>query len=99
MATSPSCGTSLGTLRRVRPDVVCAVNEELAFLLLPFKGVLFRRLVCELYDPLDARHSGASAPVRIASRIVSAVALRFSDADRHRRKPPAHGAAGTPKAS
>jgi hypothetical protein len=69
----------LRALKDLRPDVVCAVNEELAFLLVPFRHLLYRRLVCELYDPLDARHSGASAPVRAASRLVSSFALRFAD--------------------
>ena len=69
----------VSSLRGIRPDVVCVVNEELAFLLLPFKRTLYHKIVCELYDPLDARHTGASIVARVVSRIVSAIALRFSD--------------------
>jgi len=66
-------------LREVRPQVVCAVNEELAALLLPFRGVFYGRLVCELYDSLQARQSGRSRTVRLVAGAVTKMAHRFSD--------------------
>ena len=43
------------TLRRLRPTVVCAINEELACAVLPMKGHYYDRLVCDVYDSLRAR--------------------------------------------
>jgi glycosyltransferase involved in cell wall biosynthesis len=66
-------------LRTIRPDVVCAVNEELALLLLPFKGVLFERLICEMYDSLDARLSGAAPLLRGVATAFGSLARRYAD--------------------
>ncbi len=69
----------VAVLRKVRPDVVCAVNEELAFLLLPFKGVFYDRLVCEIYDALDARLPNPSTTLGLVTRVVGTVARQFAD--------------------
>jgi len=67
------------TLNRLRPDVVCAVNEELAFAVLPFKGWLYDRLVCDIYDSLTARAMRRPWPLRHLLSFASALALRGSD--------------------
>ena len=77
------------TLHRLRPDVVCAVNEELAFAVLPFKGWLYGRLVCDIFDSLSARTGGRPWPLRKALAFAGSAALRGSDrliaTDEHRR--------------
>lgn len=45
----------ISTLGKLRPQVVCAVNEELACAVLPLKGIYFDRLICDVYDSLGAR--------------------------------------------
>lgn len=44
----------LGCLYEEKPDAVQAVNEEKAALVLPFKGLLYRRLVVDVYDSVIA---------------------------------------------
>ena len=62
----------VSTLRRVRPQVASAVNEETGFLLLPFRGVLFDKLVCDVFDALADRLSNKKWPVRATANLVSA---------------------------
>ncbi len=75
-------------LFRVRPLTVSAVNEDLAFAFVPFRRLLFRRLVCDVFDSLKDRHSNKGPVVR---RLISAVSwVARSGADRlvatdHRR--------------
>src|SRR5262249_45222570 len=45
----------LRTLARLRPRVVCTVNEDCALMLLPFRGLLYRYLVCDIFDALADR--------------------------------------------
>ncbi len=45
----------LFNLLRIRPDTVVCVNEEPALIVLPFRKILYRRLVCELYDGIVER--------------------------------------------
>jgi len=47
----------LSTLAAVRPDIVYAVNEENALLALAGKKLLYRKLICDVFDSLVDRHS------------------------------------------
>ncbi len=67
------------TLARLRPDVVCAVNEELACAVLPFRGLFYRRLVCDIFDSLSARAARRPLPLRTALNVISNLGLRGSD--------------------
>jgi glycosyltransferase involved in cell wall biosynthesis len=66
-------------LRRIRPDVVCAVNEELAFSVLPFKGLLYDRLVCDVYDSLGPRVAASRWHKRLPLGLVHTLGLRGPD--------------------
>jgi hypothetical protein len=70
---------SVRTLRRLKPDVVSCVNEDCAFMLVPFRGVMFRHLVCDVFDALVDRHSAKVWPAQLALRVVSEVARSRSD--------------------
>ena len=61
----------VATLWRLRPSVACCVNEDACLGLLPWRGVLFDRLVCDIFDALVDRHSARPAPLRWALRAVS----------------------------
>jgi glycosyltransferase involved in cell wall biosynthesis len=67
------------TLAKVRPDVVCAVNEELACAVLPFKGILYRKLVCDIFDSLSARAGRQPAPLRAILNLGGGLGLRGAD--------------------
>jgi len=69
----------LGHLARLRPRVVCAVNEDNALVLLPFKRVLYRYLVCDVFDALSDRHSEKSAMVKAAAALVATTARWGAD--------------------
>jgi glycosyltransferase involved in cell wall biosynthesis len=69
----------LGCLRRLRPKVVCAVNEDAAALLLPFKGFFYQHLVCDVFDALADRHSDKGSFVRGAAGLVATAARRGAD--------------------
>lgn len=65
------------TLRTIRPDVVWVVNEEIAFLALPFRGLLYRRMICDIFDSLPDRHSHRRRSlVRLLQGIANAVQAR-----------------------
>ena len=64
---------------RFQPRVVCAVNEDLALFLLPFKRVLFRRLVCDIFDTFYDRHSHRNWVTRSFARVVTWMSRTFSD--------------------
>jgi glycosyltransferase involved in cell wall biosynthesis len=76
-------------LRELRPSVVCAVNEELAFAVLPFKGRYYRALVCDIFDSLGARAGTRAWYKRGVLRAVSYLGLAGADrliaTDEHRR--------------
>lgn len=80
----------VGVLRRIRPTVVCAVNEELACAVLPFKGILYDRLVCDVFDSLAARASTRSwhkrLPLQLVSFLGSTGADRIIATDEYRLK-------------
>lgn len=69
----------VGALRRIRPHTVCCVNEDCALLALPFRGVLYRRLVCDVFDALADRHSRRALPVRWALRAVGELVRGSAD--------------------
>jgi glycosyltransferase involved in cell wall biosynthesis len=48
------CGHVLRCLYEEKPDAVQAVDEEKAVLVLPFKRILYRRLVVDVYDSVIA---------------------------------------------
>jgi glycosyltransferase involved in cell wall biosynthesis len=79
------------TLARIRPDVVCAVNEDNAVRVLPFKRLLYRRLVCDVYDSHQDRASARPFATRAALNLLSewarwgADALIVTDDDRFSR--------------
>lgn len=77
------------SLYRLRPDVVCAVNEELASAVLPFRGWLYQRLVCDIFDSLSARTGGRPWLIRKALSVAGGLALRGADrliaTDEHRK--------------
>ncbi|MGC8833405.1 MAG: glycosyltransferase [Armatimonadota bacterium] len=67
-------------LAKFRPDAVHCVNEEMALLVLPWRRILFRWLICDLFDSMKDRGQLPGRPVfNFAVRIASDVALRFSD--------------------
>jgi len=63
----------------LRPDAACCVNEDCALLMLPFRGVLYRRLVCDVFDALADRHSRRRGPVRWALRIAGELVRSAAD--------------------
>lgn len=69
----------VATLWRLRPRVVCCVNEDACLGLLPWRGVLFDHLVCDIFDGLVDRHSSRPGPVRWLLRAVSEVVRWRSD--------------------
>ena len=67
-------------LAKFRPDAVHCVNEEMALLVLPWRRVLFRWLVCDLFDSMKDRGQLPGRPVfNLMVCTASDVALRFSD--------------------
>lgn len=85
-------------LSALRPAAVCAVNEDTALFVLPFKGTLYRHLVCDVFDALEDRHSDKPAVHRCilraistasriaANRLIATDAARFERFGRFRRK-------------
>jgi glycosyltransferase involved in cell wall biosynthesis len=69
----------LRSLRTVRPDVVHAVNEELALLGLLLRSVFGYRVVCDVFDSVALKWGAHAIPVSAAARTVSYLAHRFSD--------------------
>ena len=86
------------SLGRIRPRVVCCVNEDSCLGVLPLRGLLYDRLVCDVFDALVDRHSRRSWSVRCVLRMVSELVRacadrliatdegRFNRFGRHRRK-------------
>ena len=81
----------LSVLSRVRPDVVYAVNEENAFFALFGKRLLYRGLICDVFDSLVDRHSHRPWWIRVLLMAVAfstrsgADRLIATDAARHAR--------------
>jgi glycosyltransferase involved in cell wall biosynthesis len=66
-------------LIQTRPQVVCAVNEELACVVLPLKRVFYDRLVCDVFDSLRARASTRRPLEQMALRLISDIGSLGSD--------------------
>ena len=67
------------TLRKIRPDVVCCVNEELTFLILPLRGISYKHMVCDIYDsPID-RLSHRNWLIRTIVWLLSTATRKFAD--------------------
>ncbi len=66
-------------LRIIRPDTVCCVNEDLTFLVLPFRGIFYKYLVCDIYDSMLDRHSHRRWPLRIVLWVISKTVSAFAD--------------------
>jgi len=70
----------LKALLRWRPDAVHCVNEEMALMTLPWRGVLFRWLVCDLFDSMRDRVLRQSPyPLNLTVRVGSWLALYAAD--------------------
>ena len=67
------------SIARIRPNIVCAVNEDTALLCLPFKRIFFRYLFCDIFDGLSDRLSNRSWFIRQGLSVVSWVCRKFSD--------------------
>lgn len=67
------------TLTQLRPDVVQCVNEDNGFMVLPLRGVLYDKLVCDVFDALADRHSGRSRSARTLLRGVSTAVRTGAD--------------------
>jgi glycosyltransferase involved in cell wall biosynthesis len=66
-------------LHEVRPAVVWAVNEDTALLALPFRGVLYRHLICDIADALPDRHSDKAKPTRAVLHAIAAIVRARAD--------------------
>ncbi|MCE5328008.1 MAG: hypothetical protein LLG01_16500 [Planctomycetaceae bacterium] len=66
-------------LKALRPQAVHCVNEDLTFLLLPFRGWLYQYLVCDVFDALADRHSHRPKPIPWVLRMVSEIVRSGSD--------------------
>jgi glycosyltransferase involved in cell wall biosynthesis len=69
----------LRAVQSVRPDVIHAVNEELALLSLLLRGISGHRVVCDVFDSVALKWSAHAVPISAAARTVSYLAHRFSD--------------------
>ena len=67
-----------------RPDYVHAVNEDLAFMVLPWKYLLGYQLICDVSDSLQLRYGSSSFPICIFAKWVCKVSWRGSDTDQAR---------------
>lgn len=61
----------LASLRRLRPNTVWCVNEDHALLVLPYRGLYYRRMVCDVFDALYDRHSHRNWLARNALRAIA----------------------------
>lgn len=72
-------GYAAGRLRAIRPDVVCAINEDNVLRAAPFKRIFFDRLVCDFYDSHADRFSNAPFPIRWLVNGASSFCKSISD--------------------
>jgi glycosyltransferase involved in cell wall biosynthesis len=61
-------------LAKLRPDIVCAANEENAVRCLPFRKLLYRRLVCDVIDSQRDVFSARALPVRLGWSAIAELA-------------------------
>ena len=66
-------------LSHIRPRIVCCVNEDLSFLLLPFRKIFYKYLVCDVYDALADRHSNRSWLFCILLKLISFIVRSCCD--------------------
>jgi hypothetical protein len=75
-------------LWRLRPKVVCAVNEENALRVMPLKKLCFQHLVCDIFDGLADRMAGrarwSQALLSVAARAARSRADRLIVTDERR---------------
>ncbi len=64
-------------LAKLRPEVVHCVNEDNTFGILPFRGILYKHLVCDVFDALLDRHSHRPKYITMVLRAVAGI-VRFS---------------------
>lgn len=67
------------TLAKLRPEIVCCVNEDNAFLALAFRRIFYRYLVCDVFDALLDRHSHRHRPIPIILSLISEVTRISAD--------------------
>ena len=63
-------------LYRLRPQTVCCIDEEYSLLALPVHGLLYKYLVCDIFDSLSDRHSNAGFPLRIILATIQNIVRR-----------------------
>ncbi|MDZ7861105.1 MAG: hypothetical protein U5O15_10685 [Candidatus Krumholzibacteriota bacterium] len=66
-------------LKTIKPYIVYAVNEDTAIMLVPLKGLLYKILVCDVFDALVDRHSENNRIIVFLLKVVSFFARLFSD--------------------
>lgn len=72
-------GFIYAAVRRIDPQVLWVVNEDLAAFLLPLRAMGRRGLVLDIFDALADRHSHRSAGLRLGIRGVSRLARARAD--------------------
>jgi glycosyltransferase involved in cell wall biosynthesis len=66
-------------LKSLRPKTVCCIDEEYAIMLLPAKYVLYRHMVCDVFDGLNDRFSNRGKLYRLVLYIISQISRLGSD--------------------
>ncbi|MDA8964584.1 hypothetical protein N9H09_00215 [bacterium] len=66
-------------LRKQKAYTLCVVNEDLALMFLPFRRMLFSKIVCDIFDPFNDRHSGKGWFFSTFAKFVSFVSRTFCD--------------------
>ncbi len=89
---------AIATLLKLRPEIVCAVNEDNVARIGWLRGIAFRRLVCDVFDSQIDKTTNKSWPIRAAvwglvnttrwwcDRLVATDDVRFETFGRFRRK-------------
>lgn len=67
-------------IHREKPEIVHAVNEDLAVLVLILKPVYKYRVVCDIYDSFSLRYASSNWILRNIVNMLCKFAWRFSDA-------------------
>ena len=70
---------AIRSLWRIRPDIVCAVNEDNVLRIGWLKGIAYRKLVCDVFDSHLDRTTGKSWPIRSAVWGLANAARYWSD--------------------
>jgi glycosyltransferase involved in cell wall biosynthesis len=72
-------GHIVKALARLRPDVVHCQNEDHTFLLLPFRGILYRSVICDIFDALTDRYFNLAGWRARSARAVSSIGRTGAD--------------------